>query len=362
MRISKQVCVAVMVVFSGLVSAAEAVQEKQQQMTPYQGEEVSGQWIYDASAAGIYQRSGSIDNGPLVITSDSASGDSLGYVMKRLDASHFRGKRVLATFRAKPTKVSHTVVAWISAADQKDDQREYLTWDNTWVTPWAGTSDWAEKRMVLQVPLEADYLFVGAGLAGTGKVEIGPIDLEIVADSVAVTDKGFISKLYKAGKYRAYLAELDKIDFGHRYDYRYAVYTLQRFYALSELGDDDAADEALTEIYDLVESADWQSVNNTAWGQELRAEVLFLADEMGPEDYLRTVSSIEFPAERDSKAAMKSAYSAIGFYHRMTGNYTAAKGAYAKAASREWGKDLSYDSADRRLKEMEQQLAAIEEQ
>ncbi|WP_237066644.1 hypothetical protein [Microbulbifer guangxiensis] len=342
-------------------AATAAAENKEVGMVPFDGKQEYSQWIYDANAKGVFTRAGAIDDKTLVIRSDKAGMDQHGLVVKRIDATPFLGKRVRLKVDFKPTDVKQSVIVFFNAQKQLENERKTLAWDSTWVEPIRGTSDWQSKEMVLQVPEEASFLALGAGLAGPGKVEIGTVDIHEVPMTVAVTDKEYLVKLYDNGEYKKFLAEIENADMGDPKSLRYAEVMLWRYSALRELGKEDVAGKRLEEIRKIIADSDWQAANQSIWAAFLESEVLYYSGKLSEEQYIRTVAALDFPTEKAEKSAMKGVYRSIGFHKRLNGDIAGAKKAYAKAASREWGKDRDYTTVDRRLEEMEKALVAMEQ-
>ncbi|PCO04798.1 hypothetical protein AWR36_012440 [Microbulbifer flavimaris] len=349
------------IVSAMLCSAAIAAADKKAvEIVPFEGKREYSQWIYDASAKGVFTRAGEIDDKSLVIRSDKAGMDQHGLVVKRIDATPFLGKRVRLKVDFKPTDVKQSVIVFFNAQKQLDDERKTLTWDSTWVEPIRGTSDWQSKEMVLQVPEEASFLGMGAGLAGPGQVEIGAVDVHEVPMTVAVTDKEYLSRLYDNGEYEKFLAEIENADMGDPNSLRYARIMLLRYNAMRELGKESAASKQLQKIRRTIGDREWQQANKSIWAAYFESEVMYLSGKLSEDDYIATVAALEFPTEKAEKSAMKGVYQTIGFNHRLNGDITGAKKAYAKAASREWGEDRDYTTVDRRLEEMKKAQVAME--
>ena len=98
----------------------------------------------------------------------------------------------------------------------------------------------------------------------------------------------------------------------------------------------------------------------SSWGQEIAAELNYLAGKISEQNYIKIIDGLEYTVARDEKYAKKNLYQTIGFKNRIAGNFVAAKNAYSKAASREWGDEVSYETVDRRLEEMSQAVLAMD--
>ncbi|WP_334078814.1 hypothetical protein [Microbulbifer sp. M83] len=330
-------------------------------MEPFTGEEVIGDWFYDASVADVFEITGKVDEEKVIIRSGDATPGDVGLMKKKIEAAPYHDKRIMLVVDYKPTGVEESVAIYFGAVDQQDDQAKYLTWDSTFYSPIRGSSDWKAKKMVLQIPNEADYIAYGVGIAGKGMVEVGEVRIEEVDASVAVTDTEDMIRLFRERKFEEFLAEQGKIDFGGKESPRFVSLSLTRYKALKELDRDEEAGELLAQLVSLVESGSWQDANSSLWAELLTADVQYLADRITKKSYLEKMRSTEFPKEDGHKENMKSTYTNIGFKERVNGNYVAARDAYEKAASREWGTDRDYQLVDRYVKEMKQAVLAMDD-
>ncbi|SDJ70289.1 hypothetical protein [Microbulbifer yueqingensis] len=328
---------------------------------PFAGEEVTGEWYQDASAKELFQVYGKVNGDRLVIRSDKATRGDAGMLKRKIEADSYRDKRMMLEVEYKPTDVSESVVIYFAAKDEQDDQARYMAYDSTYYEPIRGTGEWQTRQMVLQIPAGADYLSYGVGLVGSGVVEIGDVSIREVDASTPVTDKEYIGRLFDSRKFEEFLVEQGKIDFGDKIAPRFARLTLDRYMALKELDRDARAEKVIGGLLELVQGGDWQQSNDSITGDILTLDVLYHAGRLTAEEYLASIQELEFPSEDERKAVIKGTYGNIGFQERVNGNYPAARNAYAKAASREWGKDLDYSVVDRYLKEMKQAVLAMDD-
>lgn len=252
---------------------------------------------------------------------------------------------------------NHCCLASVSTTSKKKQKKE-LSWDSIWTDPLPGSLDWTKMYMVLDVPAEADTISFSAGIVGRGSVEISDIQLSVVDRPVAVTDKGLINRLWDQGRFAEFLQELDNWAPGNKLTARHASLQQERYMAMMELGQRTNAEKVLADLRALVMSKEWQAKNYSDWSKGTISEIRFLSGELSDKELLQSMESLSFPNERSKRRATKWIYETIGFKHRMDGNLVAAKAAYQKAASREWGADLVYATADRQLKKVESAIMA----
>jgi hypothetical protein len=113
---------------------------------------------------------------------EEASG--FGTYMHKIDAAPYRGKRVRLSAEIKTEALLHRAGLWLRV----DGPSGPLAIDNMDNRPITGSQDWAYHRCVLDVAPEATRLAFGVMLGGSGRVYFGPVTLEVVDDSVPVTD------------------------------------------------------------------------------------------------------------------------------------------------------------------------------
>ncbi|WP_323846881.1 hypothetical protein [Microbulbifer magnicolonia] len=357
MNIVKQFGMAVAVLASSVVIAGE--ESGKQYVEAYQGDPVVGEWHYWTNAPKTFMRKGNIGEGKsLHFSSDTAKDDSHASIFKYVDALPYRKQRVQATFKVRMKDVSESLMLDFGVYDQQESQKKNLAWDSTYTDPVSGSLDWTEKTMILDVPAEADTISIGAGIVGRGSVEISDIRLSVVDKSIPVTDKGIVDRLWEQERFAEFLTELDNWAPGNKLTARYASLQMERYMAMMELGQKTNAEKVLDDLHGLVTSKEWQAKNFSDWGKGMAAEVRFLAGELSDKELLQVVESIPHMDEKRKLRVKKWNYELIGFKHRMDGNLVAAKAAYQKAASREWGDKVDYTIADRQLKKVESAIMA----
>ena len=357
MDIVKQLGVAVAVLVSASVFAGEANKEKY--VSPYKGEEVFGEWMFDTNLEKSFIRRGELASGKsLTFLSDHGGADVWAVARKNLDAKPYRNSRVRVQFKYRYKDVSDSVLLAFSVKDQLEKQQKDLAWDNTYVNPMVGTSDWRSTAMVLEIPPEADFLRMSVGLVGSGEIEVSEVKLSTVDASVAVTDKGLIDRLWQQEDYAGFLREIEKWPLGDKMSSRYIDLKFHRYIALRETGKPDAAKATLTELLQLVSNPEWQAANRSDWGQSATARVQYFSGKLTDQEYLAKSKKIDTVTEKRKRMMTYWVYEDIGVKNRMEGNLLAAKAAFQKASSREWGDNLDYEYVDRQLEKVESALMA----
>jgi hypothetical protein len=114
--------------------------------------------------------------------------NAFGTLMQSIVADAYRGKRIMLTARLKAEDVDGTATMWMRIDGGRKDS---LRFDNmeTRATDGVlrGTAGWAERRIVLDVPEEAESIHFGFYLRGTGSAWARCFDLSEVGNDVAVT-------------------------------------------------------------------------------------------------------------------------------------------------------------------------------
>jgi hypothetical protein len=113
-------------------------------------------------------------------------GTGYGTLMQCISAKSYQGKRVRLTSWLKTNKVSDWASIWMRV--DGTDPNKSLAFDNMNDRPMKGTSDWQQCVVVLDVPMESTGICFGFLLDGKGKVWADDFQLEIVDNSVPVTN------------------------------------------------------------------------------------------------------------------------------------------------------------------------------
>jgi hypothetical protein len=102
-------------------------------------------------------------------------------------AINYRGKRVRLKGRIKTKDVAKWSGFWLRA---DNEENKTVAFDNMQRRGISGTTDWTTAEIVLDVPSDAEKLFFGLILDGSGKTWMRELTFEIVDESVAVTTAG----------------------------------------------------------------------------------------------------------------------------------------------------------------------------
>jgi hypothetical protein len=107
-----------------------------------------------------------------------------GTYMHKIDAAPYRGKRVRLSTEIKTEGLSHRAGLWLRV----DGPTQPLAMDNMDNRPITGSQEWAYHACVVDVSPAATRIAFGVMLGGRGRVFFGPVTLEVVDESVPVTD------------------------------------------------------------------------------------------------------------------------------------------------------------------------------
>lgn len=99
-------------------------------------------------------------------------------------ANDYRGKRVRFAGNIKTENVQKWAGFWLRADNAKS---AIVAFDNMQNRGISGTSDWKPGEIVIDIPDDAETLFLGLILDGAGKVWTNGLVFEIVDSSVPVT-------------------------------------------------------------------------------------------------------------------------------------------------------------------------------
>ena len=101
-------------------------------------------------------------------------------------ASKFRGKRV----RLKGEIQTQDVLKWAGFWLRADDKTpKMVAFDNMQTRGLKGTTAWTASEIVLDIPDQAETLYLGLLLDGAGKAWMRNLSFEIVDDSVPTTNQ-----------------------------------------------------------------------------------------------------------------------------------------------------------------------------
>lgn len=113
---------------------------------------------------------------------------AFGTLMQSIVADTYRSKRVMLTAKLKAEDVDGAATMWMRIDGA---EKESLRFDNMETRSadgvLRGTSDWSARRIVLDVPEEAESIHFGFYLRGTGSARARDFDLTEVGDDVSAT-------------------------------------------------------------------------------------------------------------------------------------------------------------------------------
>lgn len=156
-------------------------------------------WIVAGQSPQLYQAG--IDHSQTVsgkgakyIGSIASESKSWGTLMQMFSAEKYLGKRVRLQARVKTKEISSWAGLWMRV-DGKDGKP--IGFYNSQDKPIKGSTDWALRSVVLDVPADANNIAFGVIANGSGGVWIDEVKLEPVDKNVAV-DTLAIPKLRSA--------------------------------------------------------------------------------------------------------------------------------------------------------------------
>lgn len=171
---------------------AAAIEQKQARMPL----EVPDGWLVSGAGNEDYEMGVEDDNrrGEAVIRCRYASGDpafkanGFGTLMQSIQADTYRGKRLMLSAELKTENVDAAATIWMRV-DGIDSRA--LRFDNmetrSSAGPLKGTNDWTGRRIVLDVPDEAQSIHYGFYLRGGGVVRVRNFDVSEVSGDTPVT-------------------------------------------------------------------------------------------------------------------------------------------------------------------------------
>jgi hypothetical protein len=111
--------------------------------------------------------------------------DDHARLAQRFMADRYRGRRVRFSAYMKTNKVNGWAGLWM-----RIDTVEKVGWafDDMEDFEVTGTTDWQRYEIVLDVPVEAAAVYLGAHLYGRGQVWLDDCRFEVVGDEIPVTD------------------------------------------------------------------------------------------------------------------------------------------------------------------------------
>jgi hypothetical protein len=119
------------------------------------------------------------------IRSIKPSPSGFGTYMQMVDATAYRGKRVRFSAYVK----SEGLTQWSGLWMRVDVGTKAVAFDNMYGRPIKDTQPWAQHSVVLDVSTDATVVAFGILLTGKGSVWIDDVELDVVNESVPVTNR-----------------------------------------------------------------------------------------------------------------------------------------------------------------------------
>ena len=120
------------------------------------------------------------------LRSSDSTAEGWAQLLQVIRGSNYKGKRV----RLRAYLKTDTVVgrAGLFMRVEGENPQQPLAWDNMQDRPIKGTTTWQRVAVVLDVPSDSKRMLFGLLLTGRGKVWIDDVSLEVVDETVPVTD------------------------------------------------------------------------------------------------------------------------------------------------------------------------------
>ncbi|MDQ6768870.1 MAG: hypothetical protein M3Z54_02660 [Gemmatimonadota bacterium] len=117
--------------------------------------------------------------------------NDFGTLMQSISARHYRGQRVRFAGQIRIENVINAAALWLRADDACG---RVLTFDSTEQHSDRGTAGWRTHTVVFDVPADAQNLYFGTLVVGSGDAWIRDLHLEVVGNAVPVTAAPFASQ------------------------------------------------------------------------------------------------------------------------------------------------------------------------
>lgn len=111
---------------------------------------------------------------------------SYGTIKHALDPNQYRGKRIRMTGYVRSENVHRWAGLWLRV---DDSVKNAVAFDNMANRAITGTTDWTKCTLVLDVPENAKNIVYGGLLNGCGQIWFDDMNIEIVGNDVATTDR-----------------------------------------------------------------------------------------------------------------------------------------------------------------------------
>lgn len=120
-----------------------------------------------------------------LISKNVASDEGYGSMKQEIRADDYRGKRLRYSGFLKTEILDKHAALWMRV---EGEGGKILTFDNMESRAIKGTTKWKKYEIVLDVPVEAQHIALGALFEGKGQIWVDDLKLEVVGQDVASTD------------------------------------------------------------------------------------------------------------------------------------------------------------------------------
>jgi hypothetical protein len=144
--------------------------------------------------AGVDRSASNYEAGAKYMASKGDNGKSWASVMRMVDATEYRGRRIQFSARVKTHGVSGWAGLWMrvdgyNGTDYAGGRPNMMAFYNSMDKPIVGTKDWQLRTVTLEVPQNARGVALGVIQAGTGEVWIDEVSLKAVGSDVPVDEQ-----------------------------------------------------------------------------------------------------------------------------------------------------------------------------
>lgn len=130
------------------------------------------------------------DGVPSAYLASTTGGNGFGTLMQTIDAANYEGKRVRLRGWVKAEDAGDWAGLWMRV----DQGQRMVAFDNMENRKITGTQPWSSCDVVLDVPADATSISFGILLAGTGKVWLNDVSLEVVGNDIPTTGQASVKR------------------------------------------------------------------------------------------------------------------------------------------------------------------------
>jgi len=252
------------------------------------------------------------------VTSRVDNPEGFGTWMTSIQPAKYLGKRLKLSMNLKSEAVDNWSGMWMRV-DGED--KSVLSFDNMQNRSLKGSRDWAMYDIVLDVPENSVEIFYGVLLAGKGQILAKDLKLQIVDESVAITDINYLNQMYNylyAGNYEKAIPFLEK---NNQADGDFKYNSLFYYVALMETGQNDRAKIFIDDFVSKLKNENW-----------IKKIALFLNNNITEQALIESSLSQDPKTDKEKKC---EAYFYIGMVHKFNKNAAQAKDFFEKSIATE---------------------------